>query len=459
MIDPGHAGSRGPSRRDNSSYGQQGSQYARDREGRILRDRYGRPVQRRAADPGSTQRSQPPVSPSEHTALITPSGRQPGASGRRPAPAGIVGPNSRQAAGYPAAPQVHPAPQAASGRGGSAHPGGYHSAAPRNASALSSTPGSSRRGFRLPRIPFLRGLLVALLILTLIAGGAALWVDSKLTRVDALGTYPDRTAVASSRNGTNWLLVGSDSRAGLSAQEGDRLSAGELSNGPGRTDTIMIVHIPSFLSSQKEATVLSLPRDSYVDIPGQGKNKLNAAFTLGGPQLLQETVERATGIKIDRYVEIGFGGFSQIVDAVDGINLCLNEPLKDPMAGIDLQAGCQIMDGPTALGYVRSRYASATGDLARVDRQKEFLSSLASKVSSPATLLNPLRSFRIADSFGPSVTVNSKDHIWNLASLALGVAKNSRKETVPVAGYSDTGVGNVVLWDEAGAEALFAPLR
>ena len=162
--------------------------------------------------------------------------------------------------------------------------------------------------------------------------------------------------------------------------------------------------------------MLSLPRDSWVDIPGYGQNKLNQAFSLGGPALLQQTVEQATGIHLDHYAEIGFGGFANVVDAVGGVEMCLDEPLDDPMAGIKLQAGCQELDGPTALGYVRSRYTSAQGDLDRVERQRKFLAALSNKIKSPGTLLNPFKNLKVADALSANMKVNEGDHVWNLAS-------------------------------------------
>ena len=250
--------------------------------------------------------------------------------------------------------------------------------------------------------------------------------------------------------------MGSDSRAGLSKEDADRLMAGELDDSVGRTDTIMVVHIPRFGG---DATMLSLPRDSWVDIPGHGQNKLNQAFSLGGPALLQRTVEQATGIHLDHYAEVGFGGFANVVDSVGGVEMCLDEPLDDPMAGIKLQAGCQELDGPTALGYVRSRYTSARGDLDRVERQRKFLAGLSKKIKSPGVLLNPFKNLKVADALSSNMQVNEGDHVWHLASLGLALAGGAKQETVPIAGYQDTYAGNVALWDEAGAEELFSKLR
>ena len=132
---------------------------------------------------------------------------------------------------------------------------------------------------------------------------------------------------------------------GLSDEEAARLGTGG-DVGVGRTDTIMLLHIPTV----GEARLVPLPRDSYVTIPGYGDDKINAAFTYGGPQLLTATVENATGLRIDHYAEIGMGGLANVVDAIGGVELCPAEPINDPLANLDIQAGCQKMDGATSPG-------------------------------------------------------------------------------------------------------------
>ena len=296
-------------------------------------------------------------------------------------------------------------------------------------------------------------VVLVLAVFLVLAGGTAMWVDGKLQRTDAIQSYDGRVGNTS---GTNWLLVGSDSRAGLTPEDADRLMAGELDDSVGRTDTIMLVHLPAFGG---KATMLSLPRDSFVNIPGYGESKLNEAFSLGGPALLQRTVEEATGLRIDHYAEIGFGGFANVVEAVGGIEICVDEPLDDPMAGINLQAGCQQMDGPTALWYVRSRYASANGDLDRVNRQKQFLSALSHEIASPGLMFNPFKATKVLNALTSSLTVDEGDHVWHLARLAWGMARGAQQETVPTAGTMDTYAGNVLLWDDAAAEGLFSSLR
>ncbi|MCK7638221.1 LCP family protein [Corynebacterium pygosceleis] len=292
--------------------------------------------------------------------------------------------------------------------------------------------------------PFLL-IIGMVLTLTVVIG---LWADAKLNRVEA--TPAQQVANTA---GTNWLLVGSDSRQGLTQEEIDTLGTGG-DIGVGRTDTIMLLHY----GRGSKPTLVSIPRDSYVNIPGYGMNKINSAFTFGGPQLLTETVEQATGLRIDHYAEIGFGGFAGLVDAVGGVEMCVTEAINDPLANIDLPAGCQDLAGPEALGYVRSR-AFAMGDLDRVSHQREFLSALMEKATDPTTLLNPFRLGPLISRASGTFTVGTGDHIWNLARLALAMRSGVVTETVPVGGFRDTAVGNVVLWDEAAAQSLFDSLR
>lgn len=451
-----------------------GMEIARDRHGKPLLDRYGRPVRRGTIPPSTNQpsRREIPNQPSRREIPNQPEG--PRYRRAEPLPPRDAGQSSqgyqgRQSyTGYeptsgqaPHTSQVPRQPQqpVQSQPFGDPQFGSYSGRSSR------SGQGEPPRGTRRPRgrtaprpkkrkrFGFFKAVGLLLVIVLAFSIGAAVWIDTKLQRTDALQDYDGRLG---STSGTNWLLVGSDSRAGLSKEDADRLMAGELDDSVGRTDTIMVVHIPRFGG---DATMLSLPRDSWVDIPGNGMNKLNQAFSIGGPALLQQTVEQATGIHLDHYAEIGFGGFSNVVDAVGGVEMCLDEPLDDPMAGIKLQAGCQELDGPTALGYVRSRYTSARGDLDRVERQRKFLAGLSKKIKSPGTLLNPIKGLKVADSLSANMHVNEGDHVWHLASLGLAMAGGAKQETVPIAGYENTYAGNVALWDDAGAEEMFAKLR
>ncbi|MCK0176226.1 LCP family protein [Mycolicibacterium sp. F2034L] len=297
-----------------------------------------------------------------------------------------------------------------------------------------------------------RIVLTTLLVLMLSAVGLGVWVDTSLQRIAALGPYPDRPAAA---RGTTWLLVGSDSRAGLDPEQQAALATGgEVGNG--RTDTIMLVHLPGPFSSAP-TTLVSIPRDSYVPIPGYGEDKINAAFALGGAPLLAQTVEMATGLRLDHYAEVGFDGFAALVDAVGGVTVCPGEPINDPLAGIDLPAGCQEVGGRDALGYVRTR-ATARADLDRMVHQREFMSALLARAGEPTVLFNPLRWVPMAHAVGSALTVDEGAHLWDLARLGWGLRSDVTTTTVPIGEFTSGAAGAVVVWDSDAAGRLFDAL-
>ncbi len=283
--------------------------------------------------------------------------------------------------------------------------------------------------------------------------GAGVWIEAHLRRIAAITEYDGRPAAGA---GTNWLLVGSDSRSGLSAeQQSDLSTGGEVGNG--RTDTILLVHIPR-LGSPVPATLVSIPRDSYLDIPGWGSDKVNAAYAAGGAPLLTQTVEQATGLRVDHYAEIGFGGFPAIVDAIGGVRICPSEPLDDPLAGITLAAGCQTVDGRTALGWVRSR-ATARADLDRMVHQREFMSALVERAASPWTWIYPWRLYTVPRALVAALTVDDGTHLPSLARLGWAVRGGATTVTVPIGEFTGNSSGAVVIWDSQFAPALFDALR
>lgn len=294
-----------------------------------------------------------------------------------------------------------------------------------------------------------RWVLVFLLILLTALVYGIVKLDGELTRIDALADYEDRVGDTA---GTNWLLVGSDSRAGLSEEETQGLATGGEVGDP-RTDTIILVHIPP----SGRTTLVSLPRDSYVGIPGYGQDKLNAAFAFGGAPLLTQTVEIATGLHIDHYAEIGFAGFAGVVDGLGGIDVCVPQAINDPLAGIDLPAGCQELNGPEALGFVRSR-ATAMADVDRMNNQRLFLAALLEKATSAATLANPFTLWPTAGNTARSLTVDSGDHIWDLARLGWSLRGDTLATTVPIGEFADTDSGNVLVWAKPGAAQFFEAL-
>ncbi|MCX2712723.1 LCP family protein [Mycolicibacterium sp. J2] len=323
-------------------------------------------------------------------------------------------------------------------------------APPRQAAPPPAKPAKPRRRGRVRRG---LALLTVLVLIALTAGVAgAVWFDTTLQRVPALADYPGRPAPG---KGVTWLLVGSDSRQHLSPeQQAELATGGDVGNG--RTDTILLIHIGGF-GSGVPTTMVSLPRDSYVDIPGHGKDKINAAFAIGGAALLAQTVEQATGLRLDHYAEVGFDGFAELVDAVGGVTMCPAEPITDPLAGIDLPAGCQELDGRNALGFVRSR-ATPRADLDRMLNQRAFMSALLRRTASPAVLLNPLRWYPMVHAVGAALTVDQGGHVWDLARLGWALHGDAVTTTVPIGEFTSSDSGAVVVWDTEAAGRLFTAL-
>ncbi|MGN6334384.1 MAG: LCP family protein [Motilibacteraceae bacterium] len=310
----------------------------------------------------------------------------------------------------------------------------------------------ARRGGR----SWLRRLLAVLLVLVLVLVafyGWLAWHES--SRLRHTGALPERAAT----NGTTWLLVGSDSREGLTRAQRAQLHTGQAEGQ--RTDTIILLQVPD----SGRPTMVSLPRDSYVPIPGHGRNKLNAAFSFGGAPLLVRTVEDVTGLTVDHYVEIGFGGVVGVVDGLGGVDVCVKRAMNDSKSGLHVKAGCQEFDGATALAYARARYSDPLGDLGRVQRQQQLVSAMIHKAFTPGVLLDPLQQHRVADAATAAVKVDDGTGLTDLVGLARALRAISSGKgvatTVPVAdpGYSVPGVGDTVRWDRAKAQQLFADLE
>lgn len=312
--------------------------------------------------------------------------------------------------------------------------------------------GGGRRTLRPRRI--LRLLLVLALAYVVFAGGLFLWAGGRLRHTEALAGHPDRPAAG---QGTNWLLVGSDSRRKLTAEQRRELHVGGEAGL--NTDTIMLLHYGA-----SGPYLISLPRDSYVPVPGHGESKINAAYALGGPKLLTRTVEQATGLRVDHYAEVDFLGFVQVVDALGGVTLCLEAPLKDEKSGADLPAGCAEQNGTQALAYVRARYHDPEGDLGRVRRQRQLVNAVADGMLGPGVLLNPFAAVPVLNASLDAVRVDDGTGVIDLTRMGLAMKRVSggggAMTTVPVhPGAGAGGAGDVLVWDEAAARRLFQAVR
>ena len=268
--------------------------------------------------------------------------------------------------------------------------------------------------------------------------------------VSTLQAWPDGNRPAE-QPGSTYLVVGSDSRKGLTEEQQKELKTGKATEiGGGRTDTIMMLH-----TGAGKPTLVSIPRDSIVAIPGYSTTKINAAYAFGGPELLVQTVEENTGVRIDRYVEIGFAGVVSLVDAVGGVEICPEEDMDDPKAGLDIKKGCQEVDGKTALGYSRTR-KFASGDIQRVQNQREVIAGLGGKLRAPMTVIDPIRYLRVVTGGASSVSVDDTASIPDMARFALALSgamgANGRNCNVPI-------IDLAVNWDPNRAPAFFEHLR
>ncbi|MGZ4487026.1 MAG: LCP family protein [Nocardioides sp.] len=306
------------------------------------------------------------------------------------------------------------------------------------------SPSRGGRGFRRPRFRVRWILLLVVLYLAyLVFVPFYAWHNVHKVAWEPHGKRP------ADQPGTTYLLVGSDSRAGLSKAERKKLGTGNAKGQ--RTDTILLLHTGSGPN-----LLMSIPRDSLVDIPGHGTTKINAAFAYGGPQLLVKTLEQDTGIRIDDYVEIGLGGLAGVVDAVGGITICPTQNMDDKLANLHVKKGCQTADGTTALGYARSRHTSNIGDIDRVKHQREVVSAVGDKVISPWTFLNPFRYWNLLTAvpdffaFGEG-TSTVRAGMWASAMTHVN-GSNGLSCVVPIADLA-------VHWDPTRAKQMFTYIK
>ncbi|MEU6820703.1 LCP family protein [Streptomyces atriruber] len=293
-------------------------------------------------------------------------------------------------------------------------------------------------------------------------------LDTGIKRVDAFKDMKNRPEAG---NGMNVLLVGTDGRDKLTPEDKEKY---RLGGAPCHcTDTIMIVHISE---DRDRASVVSLPRDSYADLPAHTDrntrkkhhphpNKINAAYAEGGPNLTVRTVEHMTKVKIDHYLEVDFTSFMKTVDVLGGVEICTATPLKDSHTGLNMAEGTHLMNGGEALQYVRSRYVDGASDLGRMQRQQRFLAALIAKATSSGVLLNPVKFRDVTRTLLGAVRADTgfgTDEILDLGRAMRGFSPSSSEfTTVPLSakGTSIPGIGSTLRWHPKKSEKLFEALR
>ena len=295
------------------------------------------------------------------------------------------------------------------------------------------------------RHPILKTLCL-FLVLVLAWGGFLMWdANTNMGRVSALSGAADTP-------GTTYLLAGSDSRADGAVQDGFNESE--------RADSIMLVNVAP--NGQKVA--LSIPRDTYAEIPGVGWDKINASYAYGGPQLLVETVEKLTGLTVDHFVQIGMGAVPDMVDAVGGVELCYDNDADDQYSGLTWTAGCHTVDSTTALQFSRMRYQDPEGDIGRTKRQRQVISKVISSAASPSTLLNPAKTLRVERAGSKSFTIDEDSSVMTVASLVWalrGASSNQMMGVPPIESlnFTTNAGASAVLLRDTTADAFFAKLR
>lgn len=317
----------------------------------------------------------------------------------------------------------------------------------------------------------LRWGALCLSFFVLAVAGAGWWLYRKLegnittdlSAAEELARYDRERPLPAPHGAQNLLLIGSDTRAGPGNRKYGR-PKGQ------RSDTTLLVHLAA---DRRSATVVSVPRDLMVDVPScrtakgthtpEQFTQFNSAFAFGGAACTIRTVERLTGVRIDHHMVIDFHGFKDMVDAVDGVTLCLDRPIDDPDAHIRLKAGRRTLNGEQALGYVRTRKSLGNGsDTERMGRQQQFLGALFSKVQSNGVLLNPTKLYPVLDAATKSLTTDpGLDSLRDLYDLTRSVrnipAERVQFLTLPRRPYAFNANRDELV--EPDASRLFEQLR
>lgn len=280
------------------------------------------------------------------------------------------------------------------------------------------------------------------------------------------GSEPDIVGRCAER-ACNYLLLGSDSRKGLTPEELEAFGDDENLGNEFRSDTIILVHTRP---DRREAIFLSFPRDLWVDIPGIGPERINAAFQDGieggGAQLVARTVKRISGMQIHHVLYVDLLGFQRVVDALGGVDMCVPYPMEDELTLLDIPAGCQHFDGFTALAYVRTRQqpCDLIPDFARISRQQQFMRALIAKLLRPAELLRlPTLVPEVLGNVVVDGGLNPAELVY-LAGLLEGVGTDSADfravPTIPEGLYTSDGrYLSVVKMIEPDADELFRRIR
>jgi LCP family protein required for cell wall assembly len=276
------------------------------------------------------------------------------------------------------------------------------------------------------------------------------WANGKLVRIH----HPALELPC--ENGCNYLVLGSDSRAGLSPGEASMFGTTGTVGGH-RSDTIMLVHINS---ARKRAVVLSFPRDLWVDIPHMGWGKLTEAYA-GGPNRVALTLERISGLSINGFAGVNLAGFEKVVTALGGVPICVDRPMVDSLSGLNLSAGCHNLDGFQALAFVRARHVQGDciPDFSRIGRQQQFLRAVIAKILTPSELIHAPS---LIQAVAHNLTVDNLDiaDLIHLTTELRGVSTgNADFRAVPGSTGTISSTGQSVVFMSHDAKLLFKRLK
>jgi LCP family protein required for cell wall assembly len=307
---------------------------------------------------------------------------------------------------------------------------------PRGRAAARASSGG-RTGVRLARI------LAAVLSFSILAASGYAWASyqnftSGLTRIDGV---PGSKAADKDGAALNILLIGDDHRPAHASQSLLHQLGTQQDGGGINTDTMLVLHLPAHGGTP---TAISFPRDSWVDIPGYGKGKLNSAFSrgaangggdVGGVRLLINVLQNMTGLTIDHFVRVSLLGFYDIAKALGPVQVCLNQPAHDSYSGVNLPAGVSTLDAQQALAFVRQRHGLPRGDLDREVRQQYFLSAELHKIVSAGTLLNPAKQQQLLSAVSSAMQTDTGLDLLDLATRMQGVSPDKVAfATIPITG-------------------------
>jgi LCP family protein required for cell wall assembly len=278
------------------------------------------------------------------------------------------------------------------------------------------------------------------------------WASGLIQTTDALSG-------ARGTVGTTFLLAGTDTRT---EQDANELGL-PFDGTPGsRADSIMILHRPT----RGTTALISIPRDTAVEVPGRGIQKINAAYAFGGPELLVQTVEGLTGLTIDHYVEIGMGGLGDVVNAVGGIDLCMDRTVDDWESGLVWQAGCHHVDGRTALAFARMRMSDPTGDIGRGERQRQVIAAIVGSVVDPSLVFRPSELRPLVEAGLGALTVDAeRSNIFSFITLAFAFRDATGDEGIsgapPISStnFRPGNIGAAVQLDPPTIEQFWLDLR